>query len=55
MKNPSLNRRRFIRQSASVTAAAFALPNLLLHGQDAASKRLNIAVIGALCRPDLSD
>ena len=43
-----LTRRHFLTRSASLAAVAFAGPNLLLHGQDAAGKRLNIAVIGAM-------
>jgi predicted dehydrogenase len=41
------SRRRFLGASASFASALAAGPNLLLRGQDAASKRLNIAVIGA--------
>jgi predicted dehydrogenase len=44
----SLTRRSFLSKSAALTAAALAGPTLLLRGQDFASKRLNIAVIGAL-------
>jgi predicted dehydrogenase len=50
MKNRNahpLTRREFLSRTAGVTALAFAGPNLLLHGQDRAGKRLNIAVIGA--------
>ena len=42
-----LNRRRFLAQSAAFAGLALTGPNLLLHGQNAASKRLNIAMIGA--------
>jgi predicted dehydrogenase len=43
-----LTRRRFLRQSTALAAGTFAAPTLLLRGQEGASKRLNIAVIGAL-------
>ncbi|MEI8045033.1 MAG: Gfo/Idh/MocA family oxidoreductase, partial [Verrucomicrobiota bacterium] len=43
----NLNRRHFFAHSAAFTGLALAGPSLLLRGQDAASKRLNIAVIGA--------
>ena len=42
------SRRSFITRTAALAALAVAGPNLLLRGQDAASKRLNIACIGAL-------
>ncbi|MEP6671305.1 MAG: Gfo/Idh/MocA family oxidoreductase, partial [Chthoniobacter sp.] len=45
---PIVSRRRFLTQTAGLAATAALGPNLLLRGQDAASKRLNIAVIGAL-------
>ena len=48
MNSSPLSRRRFIQQSAGIAAATALGPNLLLRGQDAAGKRLNIAVIGAL-------
>ncbi len=44
----SFSRRRFLVQSAGLAAATLVAPNLLLRGQEAAGKRLNIAVIGAL-------
>ena len=43
-----VNRRRFLVTSTGLAAVALTGPNLLLRGQDAAGKRLNIAVIGAL-------
>ncbi len=43
-----LDRRTFLVRSAALTGLALTGPNLLLHGRDAASKRLNIAVIGAM-------
>ncbi len=43
-----LDRRTFLVRSAALTGLALAGPNLLLHGREAASKRLNIAVIGAM-------
>lgn len=43
-----LSRRRFVARSGAVAALALAGPTLLLKGQEGASKRLNIAVIGAL-------
>jgi hypothetical protein len=43
----TMNRRRFLAQSAAFTGLALASPNLLLRGQNAATKRLNIAMIGA--------
>ncbi len=48
MPAPIVSRRRFLAQTASLAATAALGPNLLLRGRDAASKRLNIAVIGAL-------
>lgn len=48
MSSARINRRRFLHRSTALAAASFAGPTLLLHGQDTASKRLNIAVIGAL-------
>jgi predicted dehydrogenase len=48
MTAPTVSRRRFLAQTAGLAATAALGPNLLLHGQDSASKRLNIAVIGAL-------
>src|SRR3954464_6406688 len=48
MTNPIVSRRRFLTQTAGLAATAAWGPNLLLRGSDAASKRLNIAVIGAL-------
>lgn len=42
--NHILSRRRFLAQT---TGAALTVPNLLLHGQNAAGKRLNLAIIGA--------
>lgn len=47
MTAPSVSRRRFLTQTAGVAATAALGPNLLLRGADSASKRLNIAVIGA--------
>ena len=43
-----ISRRRFIAQSTGLAATTFLGPNLLLRGQEAAGKRVNIAVIGAL-------
>lgn len=43
-----VSRRRFLAHTAALSAAASAGPTLLLKGQENASKRLNIAVIGAL-------
>ena len=40
-------RRHFFNTTATLAGTAYALPNLLLKGQDAAGKRLNIAQIGA--------
>jgi len=48
MTSPIVSRRRFLSQTAGLAAATAFGPNLLLRGRDAASKRLNIAVIGAL-------
>ena len=48
MSSSTVSRRRFLSQSAGLAAAAAFGPNLLLRGRDVASKRLNIAVIGAL-------
>jgi predicted dehydrogenase len=42
-----LDRRTFLARSAALAGLALTGPNLLLRGRDAASKRLNIAVIGA--------
>jgi predicted dehydrogenase len=47
MAQSSFSRRRFIGATSTLAASAFAAPNLLLRGQDTASKKLNIAVIGA--------
>ena len=47
MPSSHLSRRRFLTQTAGVAAATVLAPNLLLRGQNTASKRLNIAVIGA--------
>jgi len=44
------NRRRFLFQTSTLAAAALAGPNLLLRGQNAPSRRLNLAVIGATGR-----
>ncbi|HEY3901750.1 MAG TPA: Gfo/Idh/MocA family oxidoreductase [Chthoniobacter sp.] len=48
MTASTLSRRRFLTQTASLAAATALGPNLLLRGANTASKRLNIAVIGAL-------
>lgn len=48
MSSKALNRRRFLTTTAGLAGGAFTFPNLLLHGQNTASKKLNIAVIGAL-------
>jgi len=48
MPSNTVSRRRFLTQTAGLAATAALGPNLLLRGADAASKRLNIAVIGAL-------
>lgn len=42
-----ISRRHFLGRTASLAAGAFAGPNLLLRGQNAAGKKLNLAVIGA--------
>jgi predicted dehydrogenase len=43
-----ISRRRFLgKGGAAVASSAFVGPNLLLKGQDAAGKRLNLAVVGA--------
>ena len=47
MPSTSYSRRRFIGASASLAAGAFTGPNLLLKGQNAAGKKLNLAQIGA--------
>lgn len=47
MVRPTLSRRHFLGRSAALTTGLFAAPNLLLRGQNGASKRLNLAVIGA--------
>src|SRR5260221_10892314 len=47
MPPPPLSRRRFLANTAGLATTAALGPNLLLRGADAASKRLNIAVIGA--------
>jgi predicted dehydrogenase len=47
MVSSAFSRRRFIGSSASLAAGLFTAPNLLLRGQNAAGKRLNIAIIGA--------
>jgi predicted dehydrogenase len=44
---PIVSRRRFLSQAAGIAATAALGPNLLLRGRDAASRKLNIAVIGA--------
>lgn len=41
------SRRSFLTTSASLAAGAFTGPNLLLRGQDASAKRLNLVQIGA--------
>jgi|APTNR8051073442_1049403.scaffolds.fasta_scaffold01852_9 predicted dehydrogenase len=41
------SRRRFLGAGASLAASAFTGPNLLLRGQNAAGKRLNLVQIGA--------
>lgn len=48
MATVNFNRRRFLTTSAGLAGGAFAFPNLLLRGQNTASKKLNLAVIGAL-------
>ncbi len=47
MASSIYSRRRFLRSTAALTGSAFAVPNLLLRGQDGAGKRLNLAQIGA--------
>ncbi len=47
MNSSTLSRRRFLSTSAGLAASAFTVPNLLLRGQDAAGKRLNLVQIGA--------
>lgn len=47
MAKPSFSRRRFLTSTAAAAGGAFTFPNLLLHGQDTAGKKLNLAVIGA--------
>ncbi|MCE2694538.1 MAG: gfo/Idh/MocA family oxidoreductase, partial [Verrucomicrobiaceae bacterium] len=47
MNTRQLSRRHFLSRTAGLAATTFAGPNLLLRGQDAASKRLNLAIIGA--------
>ncbi|MFZ2279919.1 MAG: twin-arginine translocation signal domain-containing protein, partial [Prosthecobacter sp.] len=42
-----LSRRHFLTTTAGLAASAFTGPNLLLRGQDTASKRLNLVQIGA--------
>ncbi|HCN75926.1 MAG TPA: gfo/Idh/MocA family oxidoreductase [Verrucomicrobiales bacterium] len=42
-----ISRRHFLGRTAGLAASAFAGPNLLLRGQEAAGRRLNIAIIGA--------
>lgn len=42
-----ISRRHFLGSTAGLAAGAFTGPNLLLRGQDAAGKKLNVAVIGA--------
>ena len=41
------NRRRFIHSTTALAGSAFAVPNLLLRGQNFAGKRLRLAQIGA--------
>jgi predicted dehydrogenase len=48
MNSQRITRRRFLAQSAGIVAATVIGPNLLLHGQNTAGRKLNIAVIGAL-------
>src|SRR5687767_9884070 len=43
-----ISRRSFAAQGAAATVAAAMGPTILVNGQDAAGKKLNIAVIGAL-------
>ena len=47
MASSTYSRRRFLRSTAAMTGSAFAVPNLLLHGQNGAGKRLRLAQIGA--------
>jgi len=47
MAKTSFSRRHFLTSSAAVAGGAFTFPNLLLHGQNTAGKKLNLAVIGA--------
>ena len=47
MSLQTTSRRQFLTRSAALTAGAFTGPNLLLKGQDAAGKKLNLAQIGA--------
>ncbi len=47
MVRSDLSRRRFLGRSTALAAGLFTAPNLLLRGQNAAGKRLNLAVIGA--------
>jgi len=47
MTVPTFSRRRFLTHTAGLAAATALGPNLLLRGADTASKKLNIAVIGA--------
>jgi hypothetical protein len=47
MNTNPLSRRHFLSRTAGLAATTFAGPNLLLRGQDTASKRLNLAIIGA--------
>jgi hypothetical protein len=47
MNTNPLSRRHFLTRTAGLAATTFAGPNLLLRGQDTASKRLNLAIIGA--------
>ena len=47
MPSNHYSRRRFLGASASLAAGAFTGPNLLLKGQNAAGKKLNLAQIGA--------
>src|SRR5687768_7124381 len=42
-----ISRRHFLGSTAGLAAGAFTGPNLLLRGQDAAGKKLNLAVVGA--------
>lgn len=42
-----ISRRHFLGRTAGLAAGAFAGPNLLLKGQNAAGKKLRLAVIGA--------